>query len=156
MLRKAACCFHTGSLITVSGNFRPGQELYGVLCLLFSFSCSFLLSSTDIFSQEVFSDPVSTEEFDNRKTRKIVTVSLFIIFNSKILLNWFPTQGGSTWSGSCLPIRTDTSPGHRCPGESLLDGRALFSFPSPLLRAERAALSHSGSDCKKQPQSIFL
>lgn len=59
------------------------------------------LSLIDIFSQEVFFDPVSTEDFDNFKTCEIATVTLFIIFTVKFsLIGCKRIEAGLS---SCLP-----------------------------------------------------
>lgn len=92
--------------------FRQGQIQYGILYFLLPCICSFLfrLCSTDIFSPEVLSYPVSTEESDNLKMHKIVTVMLFIIFNSQILLTWLQTQRGRTCLVRISPMRLNMMP----------------------------------------------
>lgn len=94
---KLLAIFKIGTLIIVSVGFqRLGQDCVVLRASCFSTFAHLRLSLIDIFSQEVFFDHVSTKDFDNFKTCKIVTVTLFIIFNSEILLNWLQTHRGRT------------------------------------------------------------
>lgn len=54
---------------------------------------------------------VSTKEFDNLKTCKIVTVTSFIIFNAKIFLNQLQAHRGTTLI-HFSPIRPNIMPQH--------------------------------------------
>lgn len=111
--------------------FRQGQIQYGILYFLLPCICSFLfrLCSTDIFSPEVLSYPVSTEESDNLKMHKIVTVMLFIIFNSQILLTWLQTQRGRTCLVRISPMRLNMMPWYHRSSETSAEWESFVFFP---------------------------
>lgn len=140
------------------GNFRWGWDLKGSLCFLIWAFAHFLQALAQLpFSPKKSPLILLAQRNLTVLGCKAVTVTLVIIFNGKILLNWLPTHRGVF--GPHLPqrARPDMVAWHHRSWQRSVAWNSFVFFPEPYNeRWVWCKPFSAGSDYKRQlPQTFF-